>query len=269
MLNGAKLLHREMSLYNGGLAFGLLGMLIYSFMYNIMGIVPPKNIMPSPCSSDTAVFQFVFCNIFFLFVFIIAIVIGWYMNGESFEGYGKLMKDPGFKTDFLEKYGDGVTMINLGIYGLMMVLYFDLCLIFTEGVNFNGAVCGIVLASVTFSASGQHPKNVWPILLGYVLTHLVVLGLCSASDREMTWSVSSQAFMTGAAFATGLCPFTGRYGIICGIFAGVISAIICTATLVMHGGFVLYNGGLVAGMAALILSPFIDHYFSKADQNNN
>ena len=34
----------------------------------------------------------------------------------------------------------------------------------------------------------------------------------------------------------------------------------------MHGGFMLYNGGLVAGLSAMILSPLIDHYSKRGDK---
>ena len=265
MLKGAKLLHREMSLYNGGLAFGLLGMFLYSFMYNILGVTPEKSITQSSILVSTKE-NFIFCNVFFFVVFFVAIIVGWYLNGHSFSGFEKLMKDPGFKSDFLEKYGDGVTMINLGVYGSMMVLYFDLCILLTDGVGWTGATCGIVLASVAFSASGQNAKNVWPVLSGYVLLFLLVLVITKIIGSPLPWTLSTQAYMNGAAFATGLCPFTGRYGKRYGVAAGFVSAVLCTATSVMHGGFMLYNGGLVAGLSAMILSPLIDHYRKGGDK---
>ena len=265
MLKGAKLLHREMSLYNGGLAFGLLGMFLYSFMYNVLGVTPERSITNSPVFVSFEEKSSVICNIFFFSVFAIAIIVGWILNGSSFKGFEKLIKDPGFKSDFLEKYGDGVTMINLGVYGMMMVLYFDLCILFTEGVGWTGATCGIVLASVAFSASGQNIKNVWPVLSGYVLLYFIVAILTKIIGIHLPWTLSTQAYLNGAAFATGLCPFTGRYGKRYGAAAGFVSAVLCTATTVMHGGFMLYNGGLVAGLSAMILSPFIDHYSKRGD----
>ena len=264
MLKGAKLLHREMSLYNGGLAFGLLGMFLYSFMYNIFGIVPEKSIAPPTSASSGK--EGIICNLFFFTLFLLAIAIGWFLNGRSFKGFGSLIEDPGFKSDFLEKYGDGVTMINLGVYGIMMVLYFDLCILLTEGVGWTGATCGIVLASVAFSASGQNIRNVWPVLSGYILLYILVLIVSKLLSVPVSWSLSTQAFMNGAAFATGLCPFTGRYGKRYGAAAGFVSAVLCTATTVMHGGFMLYNGGLVAGLSAMILSPLIDHYSKRGDK---
>ena len=72
--------------------------------------------------------------------------------------------------------------------------------------------------------------------------------------------------MNGIAFATGLCPFTGKFSRKAGLMAGFISAVMCTTTSVMHGGFVLYNGGLTAGIAALILLPLIDTYISHTER---
>ena len=37
-------------------------------------------------------------------------------------------------------------------------------------------------------------------------------------------------------------------------------ASICTATSVLHGGFVLYNGGFTAGITILIVLPILEHY---------
>ena len=45
-----------------------------------------------------------------------------------------------------------------------------------------------------------------------------------------------------------------------GVIAGLLSATICTVTSGMHGGFVLYNSGFTAGLAALILVPLFDFY---------
>jgi hypothetical protein len=37
----------------------------------------------------------------------------------------------------------------------------------------------------------------------------------------------------------------------------------CTATGMLHGGLVLYNGGFTTGITALILLPILDHYGLK------
>lgn len=93
---------------------------------------------------------------------------------------------------------------------------------------------------------GQHPRNVWPILAGYLLLYLVTLVLCRMDGREIAWTISTQGYINGVAFATGLCPIVGRYGIRAGLAAGFMCASMCTATSALHGGLVLYNGGFTA-----------------------
>jgi Protein of unknown function (DUF1576). len=204
-----------------------------------------------------------FGTVFYLYAFGVCILWGWFENGKSFSGYGELLKDSGLKTNFLEKYGPGLTLINLGFYGLMMIVYFDIVIFFTDGAGFTGATFGIILAAMTFAASGQHPKNVWPTIAGYSLLSACVHIACLTAGRPIPWTLSTQGYMNGLAFATGLCPFSGKYGWRVGVLAGFISAVMCTTTSAMHGGFVLYNGGLTAGLAALILLPILDTYVTK------
>ena len=267
LLPGTSKLHRGFNLYNGGLATGLLGLFVFSFLYKTMGVE-----LPQPIAYDNAVYAAhgnsyqLFCTVFYGLVFGLCIAIGWYKNGKSFRGYGQLLSDSGYKTNFLSKYNLGLTWINLGFYGLMMTAYFNVVILLTDGAGFTGATCGIILAAMTFSASGQHPKNVWPVLAGYALLSLLIHGICLLGGRTVPWTLSTQGYMNGIAFATGLCPFTGKYGRKAGILAGFISAVMCTTTSVMHGGFVLYNGGLTAGIAALILLPLMDTYVQHTER---
>ena len=267
LLPGTSKLHRGFNLYNGGLATGLLGLFVYAFLYKTMGVTPP-----SPVACDNAVYSAhgnsyqLFCTAFFALVFLICILIGWLKNGRSFRGYGQILSDSGHKTNFLRRYPLGLTWINLGLYGLMMTAYFNIVVLLTDGAGFTGATCGVILAAMTFSASGQHPRNVWPVLAGYALLSLLVQALCLSCGRAVPWTLSTQGYMNGVAFATGLCPFTGKYGRRAGVLAGFISAVMCTTTSAMHGGFVLYNGGLTAGVAALILLPLADTYVSHTER---
>ena len=267
LLPGTSKLHRGFNLYNGGLATGLLGLFIYSFLYKTMGREVPAAV---PLENENYAAHgesyMAFCCVFFLLLFGGCVIYGWSLNGHSLRGYGELLQDSGYKTNFPRKYSIALTWINLGFYGLMMTAYFALVVTLTDGAGFTGATCGIIFAAMTFSASGQHPKNVWPVLLGYALLSLLVSGICLAEGREIPWTLSTQGYMNGIAFATGLCPFAGVYGKKAGILAGFISAVMCTTTSAMHGGFVLYNGGLTAGISALLLLPLIDTYQVHAER---
>lgn len=262
MLPGALKLHRGYNLYNGGLAFGLLGLFIYAFMYKTMGVetyTNYKRVNKIYYAHDYSYQSFVI--IFFLLVFAVILIYGWYLNGKSFHGYASLLKCSGHNANFFDSYGTAKTLINIGIYGLMMLLYFTLVILLTDGAGFTGATTGVIIASITFSGKGQHPANVWPILSGYVILFFFVALINTIAGYELPWTLSTQGYINGAAFATGLCPIAGRYGWKVGVAAGIICAIMCTSTSALHGGLVLYNGGLTSGITALILIPCLDYYF--------
>lgn len=262
MLPGALKLHKGFNLYNGGLAFGLLGLFIYAFMYKTMGIEPP-HATPTPnvvYASHTNSYQ-IFSTWFFVIVFALFILWGWYLNGKSFKGYKELVKSTGHTADFFAEFGAPKVIMNIGFYGFMVFTYFLLVISFTDGAGFTGPTVGVILAAMTFSSQGQHPANVWPIFIGYITLSLLVTILCSLAGLDIPWTLSTQGYINGAAFATGLCPIAGRYGKRYGVIAGILAAILCTSTSSMHGGLMLYNGGLTTGITALIMVPCLEYYW--------
>lgn len=264
MLPGALKLHKGYNLYNGGLAFGLLGLFLYAFMYKTMGIESPTAVATPNViyAAHTNSYQ-LFCTLFFAVVFLSFILWGWFLNGRSFQGYQKLLMSTGHRADFFTEYGAPFVILNIGIYGLMLLFYFSLVITFTDGAGFTGPTVGVILAALTFSAMGQHPANVWPIFAGYLILFLFVGIICAISGLDLPWTLSTQGYLNGAAFATGLCPISGRYGKRYGALAGLMSAVICTSTSSMHGGLMLYNGGLTAGITALILVPCLEYYWRE------
>lgn len=265
ILPGAFAWHKGYNLYNGGLAFGLFGFFLYNLMYKTMGIVPQAPLPRFNVIYDLFARNFQkYAVCFFTTVFLLCIFIGFLLNGRSFKGFSHLVKDTGYSSDFAQKYGMPLCLINIGCYGLLFLAYFSVIITHTTGAGFTGPTFGVILASLTFTSMGQHPRNVWPIVLGYQLLYLVTMLFCYFNGREISWSISTQAYINGVAFATGLCPIVGRYGVRAGILAGFMCASMCTATSALHGGFVLYNGGFTAGITALILVPILEHYIPAA-----
>ncbi len=264
ILPGAHAWHKGYNLYNGGLAFGIFGFFLYNFLYKTMEVAPPV-----PVEHFNVVYEYfdrsfdMFANRFFFIVFPLCIYVGYVLDGRSFENYNRLICDTGHRSDFAANYGMPACLVNIGWVGLMFVFYLNLIMMFTEGAGYTGPTIGVVLAALTFTAMGQHPKNIWPILAGYLLLYLAAMLLCRLTGREIGWTISTQAYINGAAFATGLCPIVGHYGIRAGAAAGFLCASMCTATSALHGGLVLYNGGFTAGITALILLPILEHYISE------
>lgn len=271
LIPGTGKMHHGFCMYRAGLAIGLLGIFVYCFMYKTLGIEPHGTIFESdPINEAFGQSYHIFMNVFFAVIFLSALILGFILNGWSFGNYKNLLSCSGYGLDFADKFGMPLCLINFGLYGFCILLYLNIVFILPiifpflpEGVGFTGPTAGITFAALTFSADGQHPKNVAPIALGYTILFTLVAIVCTVSGAEIPWTLSTQAYINGLAFATGLCPIAGVYGFRYGIIAGLVSAIICTSTASMHGGFVLYNGGFNAGLTALALIPVLEFYNVK------
>ncbi len=272
LIPGTSEMNRGFNMYKAGLAIGLLGIFVYCFLYKTLGIEPHSAGLDSVISHEGfGATYYVFMMLFFAVIFLIALVLGFILNGHSFRNYRRLTSCSGHGLDFADKFGMPLCLINFGVYGFCILIYLNLIFFLPhifpslpDGVGFTGPTAGVVFAALTFSADGQHPKNVAPVALGYSILFAFVALICHFSGAEIPWTLSTQAYINGLAFATGLCPIAGVYGFKYGVVAGLVSAIICTSTASMHGGFVLYNGGFNAGLAALALIPVLDFYKVKA-----
>ncbi len=269
ILPGAHAWHKGYNLFNGGLAFGIFGFFVYNLLYTTFGVMPPEKLTFSNPWYDSfhRSYSF-FVNAYFIILFSIALLIGYYLNGRSLKGYRRLMTDTGHMSNFVETYGMPLCLINIGIYGMMFLFYVNLVMGISEGVGFTGPTTGVLFAALTFALLGQHPKNVWPILAGFLAMYVVNLTLSSLTGLDPGWTISSQPYINAAAFATGMAPIVGRYGRRAGYAAGMIDAALCRATANLHGGLVLYNGGFTAGLTVLILLPVLEHYVKQQNYKN-
>ena len=271
VLPGTTAMHRGYNMYKAGLALGLLGLFLYSFLYPSLGISEPAPSitagMPLPTLLSA---QGIFAEASLFLLFAISLILGFFLNGKSLRGYKSLLRASGYGTDFYHLHGVPLCFVNFGVYGFTLLLYlnavFALPLLIPglpAAACFTGPTVGVVFAALSFSADGQQPRNIAPIALGYASLFAVCSLLCVALGRPVAWTLGTQSYVNGFAFATGLCPLAGKYGKRFGTLAGFLGATICTVTDEMHGGFVLYNGGFTAGLTALILICLLDFYHIK------
>ncbi len=267
LLPAARRLHKGYNLYNAGVAFGFIGFFLNALMYNIAGVDKPDGIThvneaySAYSNSYTA-----FISIYLVLAFSLLIIAGLWLNGWKFGSYKQLLKESGHETDLLKNHSSGTVMINIGIYGIMIFIYMLTVTELTDGAGYTGATLGVTFAAITFAAVGQHPGNVWPILAGYGILFALVGGIHCLTGSDLPWTLSTQCFINGVAFATGLCPISGKFGKKAGILAGITAAIISSSTSALHGGYVLYNGGFTAGLAAIVLVPIIEFYSRKISE---
>ena len=144
------------------------------------------------------------------------------------------------KSDFVKKYGFGLTFINMGIMGFVASGFVILI-----GETLNGPLLAGILTVVGFSAYGKHFKNTIPILIGVYIAG---------------WGSSTNGFTVAlsALFGTSLAPVAGVYGPIWGIIAGWLHLAVVQSIGTVHGGLNLYNNGFSAGIVAGFLLPIMD-----------
>ena len=211
------------------------------------------------------------CNIFCVVLFGICILSSLLM-GCKVSDYWNLMKDSGKGVSFTSKYGNAPFLMNVGVYGLMIVAYFNLAAFMDGGAArvgtvWTGMTFGIVFCMLCTCNSGSHPKNVLPIMLGYVVTSYLfgwIAGLLGVENYSL--SIASQGILIGLCYANGLSPIAGTYGWAYGALAAGIHYLLVSAVPDMHGGFCLYNGGFTAALICLMLVPQLEKFCKTKEE---
>lgn len=227
-------LHQGYNLYNVGLAAGLLGTLLMSVL-RAFGIDFNSRLLWS--SGNNIPF-----TILFSVIFIFMIVLGYYYNSNSFNNVNSIFKYSGrLITDFYMLFGEGCTLINMGMLGL-----FSLFLVLFIGSDLNGPTLGGIFTIVGFGAFGKHIKNILPIILGVLL--------CTFFN---IWEISSPNIVLSLLFSTTLAPIAGTFGFKWGVLAGFLHACLVMNIGYLHGGLILYNNGFSGGLVCIFLVPLI------------
>lgn len=149
-------------------------------------------------------------------------IVGALVLGCRPKDYWRLLRDPGYSVDFSQKYGNAAFLMNVGVYGLFIVLYYNLV-----GATFNAVTFGCIFCMLACCCSGSHPGNVWPIMVGYVAASF--LGKWFCVGEAYTQAINAQAIVVGLCFANGLSPISGRYGWPFGILAGMLHFTLVTS----------------------------------------
>ncbi len=248
-------MHKGYDLYSAAVPIGLSAFFLRAVLYKVLGGTLPEDVGVGAGEGFALV-----TNVFCISVFVLAIVLG-HLLGGSFKQYGQLLRDNGFGVDYGAKYGAGTAIINLGVYGLFIVLYYNLI-----GANWNAATIGCVFCMVCCCFKGSHPRNVWPIMVGYVAASFAAKGLCAALGTDFSLTINAQAIVIGLCFANGLSPVTGKYGWGAGVLFAVLHYALVTSVPNLHGGFLLYNGGFTAAVVCFLFIPVMEMFFKTKEE---
>jgi hypothetical protein len=208
-----------------------------------------------PALEDTlAMTAPVICNVFCVLLFGTCIVVARLM-GCTMKAYWRLLTDDKTIWDFSSYYGKHVFLMNVGVFGLFILAYYNII-----GAPMNGVTFGIIICMLATCNSGSHPGNVWPIILGYVLSNIVFGTFSSLIGGNFVTPLNSQSIIVGLCYANGLSPIADKYGWKQGVIAAFLHYLLVTSVPNLHGGFCLYNGGFTAALVCIFLLPKLEKY---------
>lgn len=237
--------HAGYNLYNIGFTGGIIGTLITSLIKGFGFSIQTQSVLSTE-------YNVLILGIL-IFISCYYLIIGILMNGKSFKGYSKILNHSGHSlNDFIEIFGYGLAYINIGIMGLISILY----VILVKG-TFNGPIVAGIMTVIAFAPLGKNPKNSIPILLGVYLATLLKV-----------FNASSTGIIMAALFGTTLAPIAGSYGILAGIVAGFLHVSVVSNVIQIHSGLNLYNNGFSGGIVAAIMVPILQTFFEKKKDMN-
>ncbi len=246
--------HKGFDLYSAALPMGMMAFFLNAVFFKTMGIA-----LPEP--GDTlGLVSPVICNTFCLILFASCIAAALAL-GCTPGAYWRLLRDPDFIKDFSSYYGTHVFLMNVGVFGLFILGYYNLI-----GAPFNGVTFGVVFCMLSTCNAGSHPGNVWPIMLGYVCSSALFGWLSGMAGGDFAMHINAQSIVVGLCYANGLSPIADKYGWQYGFLASCMHFLLVTSVPALHGGFCLYNGGFTAALICLILVPELERFAKTKDE---
>ena len=255
-LANAPKVHKGFDHYSAAVPVGMTAFVLQAILYKTMGV--DVSAFGTTGSMDVA--SRLTVNVFCCVVFGLCVVLALLMGCKP-KDYWQLLKDPGYGVSFSSKYGTATMLMNVGVYGLFILAYYNLI-----GASFNGVTFGIIFCMLATCNSGSHPGNVWPIMLGYVAASFLFGWLSGLAGGTFAMAINAQAIMVGLCYANGLSPISGKYGWQYGMAAGILHYCMVTTVPSLHGGFCLYNGGFTAALVCLFLVPVLERFCKTMEE---
>ena len=245
-LGHAPAVHKGLDIYSAAVPVCFLAFFLNATLYKTIGVDLPGTATDMTVASQSIV------NIFCLIVFGLCVVLALAMGCQP-KQYLKLLTAKDHVGNVSGTLGKEVYLMNVGIFGLFILAYYNLI-----GASFNSVTFGIIFCMLCTAGSGSHPGNVWPIMLGYVVGSFGFSFLSSLAGGSYAMTINAQAIAIGLCFANGLSPITSKYGWFYGMVSAVMHFLLVTSVPNMHGGFCLYNGGFTAAVICVLLVPVLE-----------
>ena len=248
-LDSSPRVHRGFALYSAALPVGMTAFLMQGVLYKASGVPVPDAI------ADLSVQSSFIANTFCIALFSSCVVLALLM-GCKLEDYWKLLTDPEPVENFSATYGNAVMLMNVGLYGFTILMYYNLV-----GAPFNGVTFGVMFCMLATCNAGTHPGNIWPIMLGYAAASYLSRGFSYLAGGDFVQVLNAQNILVGLCYANGLSPISDKYGWFYGLVASMLHYFMVTTVPLLHGDLCLYNGGFTAALVCVLMLPPLERMF--------
>ncbi len=255
-LTNSPKVHKGFDLYSAALPIGMTAFFLNAALYKTLGVALPAGADGAQLQVASQLTVNVFCLILFGACVAVAFVLGC-----KPKDYWQLLKSPDQVTSVSSARGNAVFLMNVGVFGLFILGYYNLI-----GAKFNGVTFGIIFCMLSTCNSGSHPGNVWPIMLGYAVASTVCGWLSKLVGGDFAMALNAQAICVGLCYANGLSPICDKYGKKFGFLAAIMHYLLVTSVPNLHGGFCLYNGGFTAALICILLVPELERFAKTKEE---
>ncbi len=240
--------HKGLNLYSAALPVGMAAFALNAIFYKAPGVEVPAAV------GDLAVASAPIVNIFCGSLFALCIVLA-LLLGCTPKDYWMLLKNRHQVANVSGTLGNAVFLMNVGVYGLFILGYYN-----AIGANFNGVTLGLIFCMLCCCNSGSRPSNVWPIMLGYVVASFLFGYIGKLTGGNFTLEINAAAIVVGLCYANGLSPICDKYGWHYAFGAAMLHYCLVTLVPGLHGGFCLYNGGFTSIFVCVLLAPILEKF---------
>lgn len=267
-------LHKGYVLYNAGFAAGLAGFVINSilkaaglghdvFRNGNADVAPLYTGDSYMTAADGANVQL---GILLLIVFAFFIVAGALLGGTK--QFGKLVWHKAKGGNFVDQFGLGSSLINMGVVGIVATAFVFL----TVKGQLAGPVFGCIFTAAGFAANGVTVRMYLPTMAGVFFGVFLFAGISASLSGGNFFEAglahaSSRSMLLAAIFSCGLAPIVGEFGILAGLFVGAVHGLLVGNVGVLHGWMSLYNNGLSLSLIATFLYPIYSRMGAKKQED--
>ena len=245
--------HKGMNLYSAALPVGMVAFLLNAILYKVPGV-------PAPLATGDAKFASAeIANIFYIALFGLFVLVALLMGAAK--DYWKLLKSRNQVANVSGTCGNGVFLMNAGVFGLFILAYYN-----AIGATFNSVQLGLIFCMLCTCNSGSRPTNVWPIMAGYVVASFGAKYYSQWMGGEFSMQINAAAICIGLCYANGLSPIADKYGWVYAFVGAMIHYALVTIVPQLHGGACLYNGGFTAIFVCIILVPVLEKFCKTKEE---